>query len=271
MKRLALCLVACVIALSGARAEAQCHLLLLGAGKCSAGASPLLTNLSAYWDLNEASGNAIDVHDDNDLVETSGTIASGAGVVAGTGTSRDFEVGDTEWFDLPDNADVSTGDTDFTIAAWVNLESKGAFRFIVAKDGGVGIREYSFGYNAGSDRFVFNVSPDGTALTTVTANNLGSPAVATAYFIVVWHDASANTITIQVNDGTANAAAHTTGVFDGATAFQVGAQGSSLSMDGLIDEVGFWKRVLTAGERTWLYNSGSGRSYADLVAGVGCC
>ena len=33
------------------------------------------------------------------------------------------------------------------------------------------------------------------------------------------------------------------------------------NMDGLIDEVGFWKRTLTSGERTQLYNSGNGLAY----------
>ena len=37
-------------------------------------------------------------------------------------------------------------------------------------------------------------------------------------------------------------------------------------MDGRLDQVGVWKRVLTADERTWLYNSGNGRSYTEIVA-----
>jgi hypothetical protein len=38
--------------------------------------------------------------------------------------------------------------------------------------------------------------------------------------------------------------------------------------NGSIDEVGFWKRVLTADERTWLYNSGAGRTYSEADASL---
>jgi len=47
----------------------------------------------------------------------------------------------------------------------------------------------------------------------------------------------------------------------------VGAQNTSETFffDGLIEEVAFYKRVLTAAERTWLYNSGAGRAYAEVL------
>lgn len=37
-------------------------------------------------------------------------------------------------------------------------------------------------------------------------------------------------------------------------------------LNGRIDELALYKRVLTAAERTWLYNSSKGRSYANLGA-----
>lgn len=47
-------------------------------------------------------------------------------------------------------------------------------------------------------------------------------------------------------------------------AIRMGAATSSAgdTLDGLMAEVGFWDRVLTADEITWLYNSGSGRAFA---------
>jgi hypothetical protein len=255
------------LGLSG-HVEAQCHSLLLGAGTCSAGTSPLLTSLTAYWDA-EGAGDTdlVDVHGSNDLAESAGdTIASATGKV---GNTRDFEVGETEWFSVNDAPVYSPGDTDFTFCVWVNIESEGAFRFIIGKDDNSTNREYTLDYST-ADRFVFNVSANGTANVTVTANNLGAVSVATWYFLCAWHDASANKIFIQGNDGTADETAHTTGVRDGTAPFQIGATASILSWDGLIDEIGYWNRVLSAAERTWLYNSGSGRSYADIVACSGC-
>lgn len=221
----------------------------------------LLESLVSYWPLNEASGDAIDAHGSNTLTDTN-TVGSAAGKV---GNARDFESGSTQYFNIADNADVSTGDIDFTFALWVNLESKGDYRIFIGKDES-GQREYLTFYDLASDRFSFSVFTP--TQVDVLANTLGSPSTATWYFIVCWHDATANTVNIQVNNGTADSTA-TGGALSasGTAPFRIGARstaGSLLPMDGLIDEVGFWKRVLTAPEKTFLYNSGSGRSYSDI-------
>ncbi len=44
---------------------------------------------------------------------------------------------------------------------------------------------------------------------------------------------------------------------------------SNNTLDGLIDEVAIWARVLTADERTWLYNAGNARAYAAVAAYTG--
>jgi concanavalin A-like lectin/glucanase superfamily protein len=234
----------------------------------------LIDNLISYWKLDEASGDALDAHGTNDLTETSGTIASATGKI---GNARDFESADTEYFEIADNADLSTGDIDFTIAAWVNLESL-TNGTIASKYETVGNqREYLFFYNANdhvtNNRFSFAVSSDGTgaALVTIDANNFGAPSTGTWYHVVAWHDSVSNQIGISVNAGTPDTASHSAGVFNSTTPFRLGAifagGGQFYQLDGLLDEVGFWKRVLTSQERTDLYNGGSGLSYDDFDAG----
>ena len=50
--------------------------------------------------------------------------------------------------------------------------------------------------------------------------------------------------------------------YAGATGFEIGSSsGQSLFWDGLICEVGLWRRLLTAAELDFLYNSGAGRTY----------
>jgi hypothetical protein len=79
---------------------------------------------------------------------------------------------------------------------------------------------------------------------------------------VAWHDAGADTINIQVNNGTVDS---TTGVFGNSETFIIGGEkvgaGADFEFDGLIDEAGIRNRVLTTAERTELYNSGSGRTH----------
>lgn len=219
----------------------------------------LIDNLVAYWDMGEASGNAIDVHDDNDLTETNGTIGSAAGKV---GNCRDFEAGDTEYFTLADNADLSTGDIDFTWQVWFNAETLANFPVLFNKGVSSGTREYVLFYNTSTSRLNFIVQGTAGAESTAVANNAGALSTGTWYCVHCWHDSVNNEIGIAVNAGTPDTDPHTAGVLDGAGAFSIGSSPSqSLYFDGLIDEVGFWKRVLTSGERTSLYNSGNGLAY----------
>jgi hypothetical protein len=215
-------------------------------------------NLIAYWSLGEASGNALDDQGANDLTDTN-TVGTAAGKV---GNARSFVAANNEYFSLADNADLSTGDIDFTFAAWVNLSSKTDHREILGKWGNPSF-EYNLRYLQTTDRFQFLVGSGGDS---VSATNLGSPSTSTWYHIVAWYDATANQIGIAVNDGTPNTASFSGGPPDGTSPFWLG-QANNRPFDGLIDEVGFWKRVLDSTERTYLYNSGSGRSHADLTGG----
>lgn len=225
----------------------------------------LTDSLVASWELDEASGNAIDSHGSNDLTETSGTIAASTGP-GGVGGSRDFEAGDTEYFTITDNSDVSTGDIDFTFEAWVNLESTsgnlGVLGQRVSSSNSYG---YILFYNSGSARFDWRVgNSTGTAIAgTVLANNFGAASTGTWYQIICWHDAASNQIGICVNNGTPNTASTSGATADVATNFNIGCTdtGGANLFDGLISKVRMWKRVLTSDERTELYNGGSGLAY----------
>jgi hypothetical protein len=228
----------------------------------------LSDNLIAYWSLDEASGNAIDAHSTHDLTDTN-TVGAATGKVNG---ARDFERGNTEVFSIADNDDLSVGDIAFSIAAWVQLESKFADEMVIACKSSAGNGDWFLHYNDGLDRFQFQVFTAGGFGGSATANadNLGSPSTATWYFVVAWHDPTANTINICVNDGTVNSTSHSGGVGDFAsTIFHIGGDPFANYWDGLIDEVGFWKKVLSASEITELYNAGSGRDYDYIINGGG--
>lgn len=214
--------------------------------------SSLLTGLIAYWKLDEASGTRNDSHGVNHLTDNN-TVTSVAGQV---NTAAQFTAANSEYLSIADNAALSTGDIDFTICAWVKLDSKSGFRSLVNKGTGAAAgTEYILDYSSASDRFRFMVANDPT-LTIVSATSLGSPLVATWYLIVAWHDSVANTINIQVNNGTVDSTAHSAGVQNLTNAFLLGALSLGTShMDGAIDETQFWKRVLTADERTEVYTN----------------
>lgn len=214
----------------------------------------LKSSLISYWKCDEASGNLLDAHGSNELTDTN-TVTSDTGKI---NDARQFTAANSEYFTIADNASISTGDIDFTFAAWVYLDSKAANRRIIAKTDNGSNTEYQLTYRQSVDRFDFYIA-NGTI--GVEANNLGSPSTATWYFIVAWHDSVANTMNIQVNNGTADSGATGgTGPTDTAQDLQVGRLASEY-MDGRIDEIAFWKRTLSDSERTQLYNGGSGLSY----------
>ncbi len=233
----------------------------------------LADSLIAYWSLDEASGNALDAHGSNHLTETSGTIASTTGKV---GNCRDFEQGDTEYFVIADNTDLSTGDIDFSIAFWIFAETLVNFPLVLAKSSGAGgaNTEYQIYANTGGNSEITFGVASATAnanYTEVKTSHAVTPiSTATWYFIVVWHDPAANQIGINLNAGTPVTASYSAGVYDGTGDFHLGGNPNHpLYWDGLIDEVGFWKRVLSGAEHTELYNSGNGRDYSYIVPAGG--
>jgi hypothetical protein len=95
----------------------------------------LTDSLISAYELDEASGDAVDSHGGLTLTEFS-SVTTGTGHVHAT--ARDFELDNEEYFLRADGSEHSTGDIDFTIEAWVNSESNPASlnhaRVIVSKD-----------------------------------------------------------------------------------------------------------------------------------------
>jgi len=179
------------------------------------------------------------------------------------GNAAQFTAVNSESLTHEDHADLSAANIDFTTTAWVYLDNKTGTQVIVAKEtsnGGYGNYEWSLYYQDTTDRFKYKVQNGVNSAAIVSADNFGSPSIQTWYLIVVWHDATANTINIQVNGGTPNSAGYSAGCFDGSNPFVVGGVTDNF-VSGRIDGVGFWKRLLTSDERTALYNSGNGDDY----------
>lgn len=223
----------------------------------------LSDNLIFYLSLDEASGNAIDAHAANDFTDNN-TVGSATGKV---GNGRDFEKDNQEYFTIADNSEVATGDIDFTIQAWIKHESASAGGILGTWDGGGGTgREYLL-YTTGGTAY-FLVSSNGSSQSAFI--NTGSFSTGTWYLLHAWHDAAGNQIGLSVNAGTPTTSSYSSGVYNSGSTLDIGRSGGGPEyFDGVIDEVAFWKRVLTSDERTELYNSGSGRDYSYITGGGG--
>lgn len=223
----------------------------------AAAGNGLLNNLVAYWPGNEASGNLLDAHTNALHLAQSNTVGAAAGKVYPT--ARKFE-----WSAAyhADNALLSTGDVDWTIAFWYKLSTN---------YGGVYLGKH---YNMASniEWFVTSwglaVSANGTT-TNVLAKTLTSAAW---QLVVCWHDAVADTINIQTDNGAVSSKAHTGGTYNGTAKFAICADGDGHNwMLATVSPVAFWKSaaggggVLTAAQRTALYNGGAGLAYAQFT------
>ena len=228
----------------------------------------LLTSLTAYYSLEEAANaNAIDATGrGNTLTRASDPPSSSNPAVVGN--CREFISTSNQGLERASSADHQMGDFDFNFAGWFRLKNKTLSQSLLVKSLITGDnRSYEMQYLQTTDRLRFLLYSLGTAASQIicVAATLGAPAINTWYFVEVGYDAAANLMHISVNNGTVDTAAQTGGAFAGTAAFSLGRRGTLDALsDSYIDEVGVWKRLLTAAEITRLYNGGAGRSYAYI-------
>jgi len=233
--------------------------------------SPLSLGLAAYWQLGEASGTRADSHTNGENLTDNATVTQADGVGAGQKAAQ-FTLLNSEYLSHADDDVLDTGDIDFTIAGWVYLDSTPADVMYIASKGlsATPTLEYRLMWDPGAGLFVFDSwAPDLGSRDRANASTYGSAPTATWAYVVAWRDKTAGKVRIQVNNGTVDEANITVIPAAGNGPFNLGrdAYSSANYWDGRLQAFGFWKRVLTAAERTWLYNSGtSARTYADLMA-----
>lgn len=225
----------------------------------------LIDNLVGYWKLDEASSNADDSHGSNTLLQN-GSVGTTTGKLNGArGTFGEYP---GTYFYHASNSDLTVGDEDFTVAVWVKTGSSTGNQHCVGEyvfnSSGGGWTLLTSNDNSGKMRFLAKYN-SGT-LDVADSTTFGSVADNNWHHVVAWHDSVNNQIGIAIDGGSANTTSYSAGVGSNSIDFEVGwnlALGSLVDArwQGYIDELGFWKRVLTSQERTDLYNGGAGLAY----------
>ena len=214
----------------------------------------LTDNIISYWKLDETSGNAVDAtgngHTGTVTTATQGVSGKIGNAVNFTGSGNIV---------APNVASLQMGLNSFTFAFWINcLHAPYA-----GNNGGV------IGGDSGAAGFVINTSTY-MYLTKVYPDSAYAPQYSQLVplnqwtFIAVTYNASNNNVTYYMNNLTPETYASTISSFDATAATdRLGewANGSGDPYFGKLDEVGMWSRVLSAGEISQLYNSGSGLTY----------
>lgn len=222
--------------------------------------NPLYAGLVSYWPLHEASGTRYDLVGTANNLTDNNTVTQNPGIQV---YGAQFTAANSERLSIASNANVQIGDIDFTFCFWAYMDSKPAAASWIIKYSAVsGNYDYQIYHDGTADRWKMIVTRATDSAQTVTANTAGSVALSTWHMVTGWHDATADTVNIAINDGAADSAA-TGGALQaaGTADFNLGGYSGGFFVNGRMAEVGFWKRVLTTRERRWLYNAGRGRSY----------
>ena len=195
------------------------------------------------------------------LTETGGDIPNSATVPGGySGTSRDFEDGDTEGLVHADggSTDISGADQALTLAAWIKYEANpDSDDAIINKYYVVGNeRQYKISFRNSDSAVVGYISNDGTAFSKAIG---GTDINDTNWHHVVgtWEvGGSPYTLSltfdgVQVTDTDAIA---TPAAFSGVG--QIGCSNGTLCFPGLIDHVKIYNYARTPAQIAWDYNRG---------------
>lgn len=212
----------------------------------------LLSQIIAYWKLDEESGTRYDSHAGYDLTDN-GTVEFAVGKID---NAADFISANQEYLSHIDCDGLSVaGDQDFSVAFWFYLDAEFSTDALVSRytGGGTNVDEYLV-YYANGVRFIIRAS-DNTSIIVISSMGFLTPGW---YFVVAWRDGI--NAYVQINNGAVDSQPWTKDTKDADVEFRIGRFGNTYC-DDLIDEVGFWKRALTSGERTDLWNGGAGLSY----------
>jgi len=229
-----------------------------------------LRDLLSWWEYEE---NLLDSNRANHLTNNNGVTYEDDGL---HGHAAAFESDDEQYLSLADNADFGIGDGAFTMGLWIegfsiagSYAGSGRFYDLMTKgaqeDGNLefAITAVWKGFGDLSITPTFTVSYDGTNITNV---NSIQELTSGWNLILVWHDPIGNTINISVNNETVCSESHTTGMYNGTADLVIGARDgyTDRCYDGNMDDVFVTRSVMTAAERSWLYNSGLGRGFSKL-------
>lgn len=222
--------------------------------------SPGTTGLVSYHNLNETSGTRVDSHTGGYDLTDNGTVTSLTGV---QGNGASFDPAGTEYLDSATTYGAAVGSsvTSFSVSFWFKTDVTGS------NDGMFYIGNFSGSHgefnvhNGSGNNLVTSIDGASTTWSFTHSDTASWHHYAFAYngsSVTIWYD--------NVKQHTASAYS-TTLNFSGLKLVLGGYFDNRFLHDGGLDEVSVYTgKAFSDAEVTWLYNSGSGRTYSDLTA-----
>ena len=234
--------------------------------------STLRTNLVSWWSMNELSGTRVDSHGTVNLTDNN-TVGNAAGK---QGNGADFESTFSEFLNANNSVSTPVFTTgDYTLSMWYKPESLSSTQVLFCING-------SGETEAANSQIIFRVNSNGSlnmfheygagnnSNNTTSATPISSTG--TWYHIILQRDISNGRYAVYVDNTFIEFQSFSddpTGGTAGNISIGSYQTGGGDYVDGIIDEVGFWHTLLDSSQRSELYNSGNGITYADTApAGV---
>ena len=217
--------------------------------------STLLDGLVSYWALEETSGTRYDSVGDNDLTDNN-TVGYAAGK---HNNAASFVAANSEYLNFA--SPVIPANSDFTVAHW---------QYLAADEAATGMLSWKTNGALQNDQHGIFFEPNNSGNHRMYVRRGYGPGIELgdnrgAWILVVYEYVHATTTTRLMGLGTA--ANHGVWTADSVAAvgnnnaFDIGGPDATIYMNGRIDEMAIWNRVLTDDERTELYAAGAGKFY----------
>ena len=236
----------------------------------------ILSGLVSYHELSETAGNdRVDSQGSNDLAEVGPgvPINQAATLYTNGANSTDFSNNGCgsyqEHLQKTSPTGMSPGSGSFTVGGWVQWTTDScSMSFVSRFESSGNDRQFVLWYLLSNNAWRFDVSSDGLDDFAVNDDEVFVGSTTLTRFVLAWYNGDDNTINISVNNTAPVSAAGPTAIFSSAAPYEIGNSfiGSNTPLVGKAQGVGYWNRVLTSDERTFLYNSGDGRAFNEFGA-----
>jgi hypothetical protein len=233
------------------------------------GGEDLLTDLFAYWDLDETSGHYADSHTNNYVLNAYNTPGTTTGVKGNAMTvvnvSNEYAMFTQHYSLVPERLGG------VTMAGWIKLNTaytnnRGLFSqsTTTVANSPFSLRTSTSGGNGNVRLYAVDSGNNFTATVFATGFSLD-----TWYHVaVVFNPASGGSASVVVNGSTYySVTTNCDGIpYDVSTTLNtyVGRAYDISGPDCAYDEFGVWDTALTQAQLTWLYNGGAGRTYSEI-------
>lgn len=230
-------------------------------------AESIMSKLTSWWEMTEISGVRNDSKGANHLA-INGSVTTASGVRGAGDVAAAFAGNGRLTAASSDSLRISPGGGAHCMFGWVYLTSNNGIQYFFSKwdDGTTTAPGAQYmGSLVSSNYYGQN---GGTSYTSAMAP---APAAGAWHFYVMWRDPVDGKVRLQIDNGAiAESAGASNPNPNSADLFFGGNYAATYIMNGRLQRWGWINgAILTADERAWIFNGGSGRTFSEVRAAAG--